>query len=283
MLSLVQRHPLACFFVLTYLAAWCLWAPLLILRDTLPPAVAFVLVLLGSLVPSTVAIVLVALIHGRRGVRSLLGRLVKWRVGLRWYAVVLILPLLAPLGLGVSILLGGRAPTVDSSVIAVLFGFVFSIFPGSALGEELGWRGFALPHLQDGHSALAAALILGPIWGSWHLPLFLIGNESRPLVLFPAFVLSTIAMSVLLSWIYNSTAGSLLLVVLFHATANLPVTFLIAPLGIDMIQPFLIFTALLIIAAAVVVGFAGAADLSRTQHKQTSEGFPTAPKPLPVT
>jgi hypothetical protein len=85
------------------------------------------------------------------------------------------------------------------------------------------------------------------------------------------------------TWIYNGTAGSLLLVVLFHATANLPVTFLIAPLGIDMIQPFLIFTALLIVAAAVVVGFAGAADLSSMQHKQTSESFPTAPKPLPVT
>jgi len=190
--SVVQRHPLACFFVLTYVAAWCLWAPLIILRDALHPAVAFILVLLGSLVPSTIAIVLVAIVHGNRGVRSLLGRLVKWRVGFRWYAVVLILPLLAPLGLGVSILLGGRAPTVDSSVIAVLVGFVFSIFPGSALGEELGWRGFALPHLQDGHSALAAALILGPIWGSWHLPLFLIGNESRPLVLFPAFAFFSI-------------------------------------------------------------------------------------------
>ena len=277
MSSVVQRHPLACFFVLTYVAAWCLWAPLLILRDTLPPAVAFILVLLGSLVPSTIAIVLVAILHGNRGVRSLLGRLVKWRVGFRWYAVVLILPLLAPLGLGVSILLGGRAPTVDSSVIAVLVGFVFSIFPGSALGEELGWRGFALPHLQDGHSALAAALIVGPLWGCYHLPLWLTGNESHPIILFPAFVLSAIALSVLLAWIYNSTAGSLLLVVLFHATANLPVTFLIAPLGIDMIQPFLIFTALLIIAAAAVVGFAGKADLSRTQRKQTSEDIPTAP------
>jgi membrane protease YdiL (CAAX protease family) len=277
MSSVVQRHPLACFFVLTYVAAWCLWAPLLILRDTLPPAVAFILVLLGSLVPSTIAIVLVAILHGNRGVRSLLGRLVKWRVGFRWYAVVLILPLLAPLGLGVSILLGGRAPTVDSSVIAVLVGFVFSIFPGSALGEELGWRGFALPHLQDGHSALAAALIVGPLWGCYHLPLWLTGNESHPIILFPAFVLSAIALSVLLAWIYNSTAGSLLLVVLFHATANLPVTFLIAPLGIDMIQPFLIFTALLIVAAAAVVGFAGTADLSRTQRKQTSEDIPTAP------
>ena len=239
--------------------------------------------LLGSLVPSTVAIVLVAVIHGKRGVRSLLGRLVKWRVGLRWYLVVLILPLLVPLGLGLSILLGGPAPTVDSTVIAVLVGFVFSIFPGSAVGEELGWRGFALPHLQDSRSALTAAVVLGPLWGCYHLPLWLTGNATHPLLMFPAFVLSAIALSVLLAWIYNSTGGSLLLVVLLHATANLPITVLLGPLGIDAIQPYWIFTALLIIAAGVVVGFAGAADLSRTQRKQTSEDIPTVPKSLPMT
>ena len=65
MSSLVQQHPLACFFVLTYLAAWCLWAPLVIFRDTMPPAMGFILRLSGSLVPSTVAIVLVAVLHGK--------------------------------------------------------------------------------------------------------------------------------------------------------------------------------------------------------------------------
>jgi hypothetical protein len=73
-----------------------MWAPLVIFRDTLPPVVGFTLVLLGSLVPSTVAIVLVAVIHGKAGVARLLGRLIKWRLRLRWYLVVLILPLLAP-------------------------------------------------------------------------------------------------------------------------------------------------------------------------------------------
>ena len=107
--GLVQQHPLACFLVLTYVAAWFLWAPLVIFRDAVPSAVEFTLVLLGSLVPSTVAIVLVAIIHGKAGVGRLLGRLVKWRVGLRWYLVVLILPLLAPLALGLSVLLGGPA------------------------------------------------------------------------------------------------------------------------------------------------------------------------------
>jgi CAAX protease family protein len=132
---------------------------------------------------------------------GLLGRLVMWRVGFRWYLVVLILPLLVPPALGLSILLGGPAPTADSSIIAVIGMFVFSIFPGSALGEEVGWRGFALPHLQDGRSALTAALILGPVWGTWHLPLWLTGSGSNPLILFPAFVISAIGLSVLLAWI----------------------------------------------------------------------------------
>jgi uncharacterized protein len=175
-----------------------------------------------------------------------------------------------------SILLGGPAPIVDTSIIAVIGMFAFSIFPGSALGEEVGWRGFALPHLQDGHSALTAALILGPVWGSWHLPLWLTGSGSNPLVLFPAFVLSAIALSVLLAWIFNSTGGSLLPIVLLHATAHLPVTVLFAPLGIDMIRPFLIFTALLIIAAVVVVGLAGpartACSIKRPSLKAISPG-----------
>jgi uncharacterized protein len=147
--------------VFTYLAAWLLRAPLVIFRNALPPMAGFTLALLGSLAPSTVAIVLVAIMHGKAAVGRLLARLVKWRVGARWYLVVLILPLLAPLAIGLSILLGGSTPTVDFSLIAVIGMFIFSIFPGSALGEEVGWRGYALPLLQDDHSALTAALGLG--------------------------------------------------------------------------------------------------------------------------
>ena len=95
-------------------------------------------------------------------------------------------------------------------------------------------------------------------------------------------MLSAVALSVLLAWIYNSTGGSLLLVVLLHATANLPITLLIAPLGIDLFQPFLIFTALLIIAAIAVIGITGPTSLSRTQPNQTSEDVPTVPSTLPA-
>lgn len=263
---------MAVFFVLTYGVAWLLWAPLVVFRG-LPQAVGFLLGLFGSLVPSVVAVGLTGWVHGKPGVRRLLAGLLKWRVGLRWYLVVLLVPLLVPLALGISVLLGGNVPTVDTSILAVVIMFLFSIFPGSALGEELGWRGFAVPHLQDTRSALSASLIVGLVWGMWHLPLFLVNTNSRPLALFPLFVLSVVAISVLLSWLYNSTAGSMLLVVLLHATANLPVTLLIAPLGRQaMIQPFAIFTALLIITAAVVIRVTGPENLSRTQPKQVSRG-----------
>ena len=160
--SLVRRHPLISFFVLTYAIAWLLWAPLVIFRDSIPGPLAFILLLLGSLVPSTLGLVFVGLLRGRSGVRRVLGRLLRGRIGLRWYLAVLALTMLAPLAVGVSILMGGDTPVVDNDhSSASSFLFAFMIFPGSALGEEIGWRGFALPRMQARHSALKASLSSG--------------------------------------------------------------------------------------------------------------------------
>ena len=266
--SLVRRRPLLSFFLLTYAVTWALWTPLVLAPDSLPGPVGFILLVLGSLVPSTVAIVLIAHLHGRRGVRKLLGRLLKGRIGLRWYVVVLLLPLLVPLGVVLSVLTGGSAPDVDTTVVGALSVLLFSIFPGSAVGEELGWRGFALPHLQRKHSALGASLVIGVIWGCWHLPLYLVGTDSRSPSIFPAFVVAVMATSVICTWLYNSTGGSLLIVVLYHAAGNLPLTLLIAPLGDEGARPFLIYLALLIVVAGAIVMTTGPARLSRTQPKQ---------------
>jgi uncharacterized protein len=260
--GVVTRHPLLAFFVITYAVSWSLWIPRAVLREELPGGLSFVMMLLGSLVPSAAAILLVALTQGRGGVRALLGRLLRWRVGARWYLVVLAVPLLVPC----AFLLGGRAPVTELAVPAMLSIFLFSIFPGSALGEEIGWRGFALPRLQARHSALAASLALGPVWALWHLPLWLTGSAGHPLGLYPAFAVSVVAVSVLYTWIYNSTRGSLLLVVLFHATTNLPVSvFTDALLG--AVPVFLIWVALLVVTAAIVAVLTGPAHLSR-RHPQ---------------
>ena len=111
-------------------------------------------------------------------------------------------------------LLGRPALSLGMPLVGAAIFLAFSIFPGSALGEEIGWRGYALPRQQAGRSALSASLILAPIWALWHLPLWLTGAPGRTPLLYAAFVVSAFALSVLLTWVYNSTGGSLLLVVL---------------------------------------------------------------------
>jgi uncharacterized protein len=227
------------------------------------------LILLGSNVPSALGIVLTAIVFGRGTLRKLLGRLLIWRVDPRWYLVVILgLAALAGGVVALNAFLGGPALSVDVSLLSAVILLAFMIFPGSALGEEIGWRGYALPRLQAGRSALNSSLILGVIWGFYHLPLYFTGQPFRPLSLFAPFVVSTIALSVILTWVYNSTGGSLLLVVLIHATFNLPLTLLITPLGSQMTLPFLLYVGLMVVAAIVVVIVAGPEHLSREHRKQ---------------
>jgi membrane protease YdiL (CAAX protease family) len=266
--SVLHRHPVATFFVLTYLVAWAFWVPLVVLQDRMPAAPAFLLRVLGSLVPSTIAIVLVARQHGRAEVRQLLRRLLMWRVGIGWYAAIIALTALPVLAVWVSTLLGTPAPVVVTTIPMVLSLFLFSIFPGSAMGEELGWRGYALPRLQAGRSALAASLIVGAAWGTYHLPLFLLGLPTRPLALFLPFALSGVIMSVFYTWMYNGTGGSLLIAVLLHAATNLPLSIVYAPLAERVVPVFWLFDAMLALAAAVLIARTGPATLSRNA-KQT--------------
>jgi hypothetical protein len=134
--SLVRRHPLLAYFSLCYLAACALRAPLVVFSGGLPLPLGFLLVMLATLVPSTVGVLLAAVRQGSKGVRRLFGRVAKWGVGVRWYLVVLLVPLLVPAGPALSILLGGRVRAVSTSVLLVLAMFAFSIFPGSAGGGD---------------------------------------------------------------------------------------------------------------------------------------------------
>jgi uncharacterized protein len=266
--SVVKRHPLITFFVLTYALSWAFEIPLVVLRDGIAGIQGLVLNLLAANVPSVLAIVLTAMVFGRGSLRRLLGRLLIWRVNPLWYVVVLGPFFLAGGMIALNTLLGGPAISLDVPLLTAVIMLAFFIFPGSAMGEEIGWRGYALPRLQTGRSALSASLILGVIWGFWHLPLYFAGQAGRPLSLLPLFVVSTIALSVIITWMYNSTGGSLLLVVLLHATANLPLTLLLEPLGSRAMLPFLLFVGPMVVAAIVVVLVAGPAQLSRKHRKQ---------------
>jgi membrane protease YdiL (CAAX protease family) len=267
--TVLRRHPVAIFFVLTYAIAWAFWAPLVILQDRMPPAPELLLTILGSSTPSVLAILLVARLQGRAEVRHLLRRLLMGRVNIGWYAAIVALTALPVVAVWVSTLLGAPAPVVAVTIPGALSLFLFSIFPGSALGEELGWRGFALPRLQTRRSALAASLIVGAVWGTYHFPLFLLGSPVRPLALFLPFALSCVIMSIFYTWMYNGTGGSLLLAVILHAATNLPLTIVMGPLEQRVLPSYWIYDALLAIAAAALVARTGASTLSRTHAKQT--------------
>jgi uncharacterized protein len=268
----VKRHPIITFFVLTYVFTWAIESPLVFLTDSVTATQGLVLVILASNVPSAVAIVLTAVVLGRGALRKLLGRLLIWRVSPFWYLVVFLGPVALTGGVVLlNALMGGPALSLGMTLVGAAIFFAFSVVPGSALGEEIGWRGYVLPRLQCRMSALSASLLIAPIWALWHLPLWLTGEPGRTPTLYTGFLVSAFALSIISTWVYNSTGGSLLMVVLAHATVNLPLTLVRDDLGAQASVPVLLYFGLLIVAAIVVVIVAGPKHLSRKRTKQVQE------------
>ena len=271
-----STRPVIVFFLLTFAVTWGFWIPAaMAMRGllTLPFPVA-VAGLLGAWTPSLVAILMTAATSGRAGLKGLLDRVSIWRVGIGWYLFVLLWPaVLSLLVTGVCMLFGRPAPDFAHPPVTTQYPapreafaagflpllplvFVTQLF-GSSLGEEIGWRGYALPRLQAGRSALLVSLLLGLIWGIWHLPRFWVPGVSLPLAGFAWFVAGIALTAVLYTWIFNNTGGSLLLVILLHTSQAVTDLFL----GRVKNPPLLVlFTALLVIA---VVIRSGAARLRR--------------------
>jgi uncharacterized protein len=288
--SVVKRNPIIAFFVLAYSLSWIIESPLVFLGDSVTTTQGLILIILASNVPSLLGIVLTAIVLGRGALRKLLGRLLIWRVNPLWYLVVFLGPVALVGGVvPLNALVGGPALSLGMPLLGAAIFLGFSIFPGSALGEEIGWRGYVLPRLQSRMSALSASLFLAPIWALWHLPLWLQGKPFQTPTLYAGFVVSAFALSVILTWVYNSTGGSLLLIVLLHATVNLPQTLVIDELGSRATVPLLFYWGLMVGAAIVVVVLAGPQHLSRKHRKQEQEraaeprgATPGVAKPTPV-
>jgi membrane protease YdiL (CAAX protease family) len=159
-------------------------------------------------------------------------------------------------------------------LLSAIIAMAIMIFPGSAVGEEIGWRGYALPRLQARRTALTASLVIGSLHGLWHLPLWLSGQHEHPLSVYPAFLIQAVALAVIYTWLYNSTKGSLLLVVLFHMATNAPLTLVLLPLGIEnWVLPFWLMAGFTVVAALVVVAVFGPTNLSR-HPRQTQPAAP---------
>ena len=277
MKEFLKRHSLVIGIILMFLLTW----PIdLANAGVLPFRVSEVLAILVGWGFVVAALIMTGLTLGKGGVSALLKRYLMWRVGWKWYLVAfLLIPLISLTGVFLNAALT-QTPVDFSTVLAYqIFGpsanlalliLPFFLFDAIANGEEIGWRGYVLPRLQAKYSALAASLILGVIWGVWHIPKFLSHWNTAS---FAWIMVDVLAKAVLLTWMYNSTKGSLLLVTLFHASFNtagvlLPIANTVSDSNLGA---RIIINLLEVIMAIVVTISAGAERLSQTEPKQVQE------------
>ena len=272
-MSVVRRYPLIVFFVLAYVFSWWPW-PLYAFGLSPSPIIAF-----G---PFLAAILVLALTTGKGGVVTLLRRMVRWRVRPVWYAVALLLPVAISGGAALLnvVVLGASAPSPAElgawSGLVPTF-FLLLLVPGiGGAWEEPGWRGYALPKLQGGHSALLASLILGVVWAFWHLPLMVIGQIHLS---DPGYI---VAWTVVLTWVFNNTNGSVLIAMLMHNMHNVISGGYFSAMfsGADWVRQGWLLVALWCAVAAIVVVVNGPEHLSRKYTRQTLTP-PEASTPTP--
>jgi len=252
--------PLSAYLLVTFGSAWLIWLPLLVAEYTgLPlPVPPIVLIVLGSFTPTLTALFLTWRYAGTTELRHLLGRAFVWRVSPIWYGIAIFGPAVVMLlATGGHVLLGGTAPDyVPFGVrwLLVPINLILVLLIGGPLGEEFGWRGLALPALEKRFSPPWASLILGIIWAVWHLPLFFISASAQHNLPFWLYALLTIPLTILITWVYHGSGGSLLLVMLFHAAVNTwsgPLW--ISPEVTGSIRPFALVVVLTWVVALLVV------------------------------
>jgi membrane protease YdiL (CAAX protease family) len=240
----VRQHRMLAFFVLAYVLSWAPWP--LAAAGVLPEEISF---FPGG--PLVAALVVIAVTDGRRGYRQLLTRLVRWRVGWLWYVVALGLPVALVLVTGLaSTWFGAPAPDLAGIAwadVALLFVIRLVDVTDGAAGEEPGWRGYALPHLQGRLSPLRAAGVLGVLVAGWHVPLVVLGSLSW--VGLPG----TVAITFIYVWLFDHTSGSLLMALLFHASQG---AFTFGMLGYSDADEQLaaaVYTGVVVVVAAALI------------------------------
>lgn len=258
------------FFVMAFCFTWIIWLPGFFAAQGLIelPIPEMVLLGIGSFGPTLSAFYLTRRNQGKQGVKTLIKRALNFRIPIKWLAAIFALPLaITAAARHLYIWRGGELP--DSQVlgspldIVVLFLVLF--FIGGPVNEEFGWRGYALDRIQSNHSALLSSLIIGVMWGLWHLPLFFFQNLSQSYMSFWIFMGFVCAISVLYSWFYNNTGGNILVALLFHNMGNFSGSlfpFYKYEKGADQ-TPFLIIVALYSVVALLVIISTGPRKLSR--------------------
>ncbi|KON29772.1 hypothetical protein AC482_05700 [miscellaneous Crenarchaeota group-15 archaeon DG-45] len=205
--------------IIAYVISWAMWSPLVVVGLENPAA--SLLIVMGGFGPLLSAVIVTWITEGGVGLRELGNRL-KWRVGVGWYLVALLLPLVHIfLAYGLYLLMRGTPIDFSMGPPWHLYplGILFVFFLGGG-NEELGWRGFALPRLLNNHSPLVASLILGFVWAFWHFPLFFVEASPQAALPFELYLPHVLGTTIIFTWLYLETSGSVLIAMLYHAGLN---------------------------------------------------------------
>lgn len=222
----MSMRTLGAFFAIAFGLAWGLLVLLILFTEQIeavfgPVSGTNPLFILAVYSPGIAGVLLVWWHYGTRGLGRFFKRLTLWRMPLGWWALLLIgIPAVKYLGAAINGTIGDPLPVSPWYALLPLLAITLFIGP---FGEEFGWRGVALPLLQRRFAPLWAALILGAIWGLWHLPAFVLGGTPQSAWSFGPYVIGVLALSVMVTPMFNAAQGSILIAILFHFQMNLPI------------------------------------------------------------
>lgn len=255
-LSFVSRHPVLVYYLLAMVFSWSIMLLLgAVKQGWIDLQIPFAVHYLAAFGPMLAALLVTSATGGIQGLKELWGRITKWRVGWQWASICILSPVVVfILAVPMVRLIKGEWPELrllgQANYLPYLGAGVIVIWLASyGFGEEIGWRGFALPRLQKKWSVARATLILGCMWVFWHLPAFLYLDTLQEMgwLFLPGFIFSVLCGAVILTWIYNGTRGSVLMVALWHGLFDF---FTASKAGQDIIP--VVMSALVIIAALLV-------------------------------
>jgi membrane protease YdiL (CAAX protease family) len=220
------------------------------------PFLSTALMIVAGFGPSLAAVAVVAKVSTGVGLRDWFARCLNWRVGWRWFAFAFALPPTVMMtAIALHGLMGGpmpSSPALDQIPVAMLnFGLVLVV--GGPLGEEFGWRGYALPALAARLDWRTASLIIGAVWGAWHLPLFYLVSSAQSHMMMPIFMLNILAGSVVFAWLFERTQHSVLPALVLHTSINAWTAIIdIVPTAATG-QPFTLTTGLMVLIAMALL------------------------------
>lgn len=261
----IQRHQLISFFVLTYVIGTASELVFIFSFPGQPDHPWSLTWLFFAFSPSISAFIISLIIGGWGQVKQTFIGFTKWNINWRWYLAAAFL-FLGPLTFALIYGAFGspHAGIKPGMTIAILVGqFLFTLFSGP-LSEEAGWRGFALPRLQQKYNALVSSLILGVIWCFWHLPLYFVPGSSQTGIPFPIYLMLVVTLSIYFAWLFNNSRGSLIITVLAHFSFNMSGGFIAGTLG--LLPPMILYIvagSMLVLVTVGVIFYFGARHLSR--------------------